>query len=238
MRGISRPFAPVNIYFRCKRLFFPLANPGYRWRMKKPGKPHLASYLLPMPLHPLLTCPALISAEGRVYRAVICLAVTYWLSGCRPLPGDSSGLASLIRVPHGHVSPIKSAIDAALSELLPMLAAEYDRAYKTRAHRTAVAQLGQAAMVAARRAAKAPANDLPAPSRAVRIAPIKAAPYGGSGRTDMAARQAATDRETASAPLPGQATGRPSRASASGSGSGASHGTHGLLSEAGHLGRK
>jgi hypothetical protein len=168
--------------------------------MKKPRKPaDPYAHILPFPVGPIMLSPAMITAEGGVYRAALALSFAYWLSGCRPLPRDKSALASLIRLPQSRIGPMQSRLQATLAEILPILAAEYDAAFKSRAHRTAIAQLGQRAMVASRKAAKAHANDLQPISRPARISPVKAPPYRGDGRTDMQARKASIDRETASA---------------------------------------
>lgn len=196
--------------------------------MKKPQKPaDPYAHILPFPIGPVMLAPSMIIADGAVYRATMILAFTYWVSGCRPLPTDRCALASLIRLPQSRIGPMYDRIQAALAELLPMLAAEYDAAFKSRAHRTAIAQLGQRAMVASRKAAKAHANDLQPISRPARISPVKAAPYGGDGRTDMQARQASIDREAASAATASHAIASRHAARATG-----------LLSESVRAGRK
>lgn len=156
--------------------------------MKAPSYAHL----LPMPLAPLLTCPAMMTASGPVYRAAVCIAVTYWLAGCRALPTDTYSLASMVRIPHNHLTPVRPALDATLAELLP----ELDRAHaivtRTKANRVRVAHIANAA----RNRNRPPkenqiANDLPTP----RLQPVKAAKFAGSGKTDMQARSEAATRQ-------------------------------------------
>jgi hypothetical protein len=166
-----------------------------------------------MPLHPLLTCGALISADGAVYRAVTCLAVTYWLSGCRPLPDNAQSLSALIRLPQGHMTRMKPAIDAALAELLPMLASEYRRYRETATMRKAIAIAANAESVRVRRAkAQRDANHLPSSPNSPRLQPATIPPRHDDGRTDMRAWRDADKRHKATASV--------ARAHASGSGSG------------------
>lgn len=156
------------------------------------AKAKLSGDILPMPLAPLLTCPALIGAPGAVYRAVTCLAFTYWLSGCRPLPRDPAQLAALVRLSPGHMTPIRSAVDAAMAELFPVLKAEFDARYHSRsAQRAAALHASQVARSNGSRKGKSISAD----RQEARIHPTKAAPYAGNGRTDMHARSAAIERE-------------------------------------------
>lgn len=148
-----------------------------------------------MPVHPLLECPALIGAIGPVYRAVMCLSFTYWLTGCRGVPNDQTNMAALIRVPQAHIGPIKPAIDAAISELFPILKAEYEAAFKSKAARIAIAKIGNRAFNAKRKAATHSAKQFSNSTIATRIQPVKTA-FQGDERTDHHARQAAAARDT------------------------------------------
>ena len=91
----------------------------------------------PCPLAPICDAPALATAPGSVYRAVVVLALAYWRSGCRPLPTDDTTLAALVRLPTSSIRPIKASVLQALSEICPAL--ERDHACQTRAHRYQVA---------------------------------------------------------------------------------------------------
>lgn len=153
------------------------------------------AHLLPMPLAPLLACPALISAEGPVYRAATVLAIVYWMTGCRPLPTDNTSIAALVRIPTSHATLIRSALDTALAELLPMLAAEYVRAHKSRAGMRAIALNASRVAHGKDRQTGKSFTDAAGPAR---TKPVKSSLYRGSGRTDMAARQDAIERDTVS----------------------------------------
>lgn len=156
------------------------------------AKAKLSGDILPMPLAPLLLCPALIGAPGAVYRAVMCLAFTYWLSGCRPLPRDPAQLAALVRLSPGHMTPIRSAVDAAMAELFPVLKGEYDARHHSRsAQRAAALHASQVARANGFRKGKPISADRPE----ARIHPVTKPPYAGNGRTDMHARKASVDRE-------------------------------------------
>lgn len=81
----------------------------------------------PMPVWLVMDVPALRTASGPVYRATIGLAVAYWMSGCVPLPDDDVTMASLVRLPHPHIRPIKIAVLHALEQILPQLDREWRR---------------------------------------------------------------------------------------------------------------
>lgn len=156
--------------------------------MKAPSYAHL----LPMPLAPLLTCPAMMTASGPVYRAAVCIAVTYWLAGCRALPTDTYSLASMVRIPHNHLTPVRPALDATLAELLPELDRAHEIAAERKANRVHMAKVANAARNRNRPPKEIrPAIDLPTP----RLQPVKAAKFAGTGRTDMQARADAIDRQ-------------------------------------------
>jgi hypothetical protein len=154
------------------------------------AQPKPSGGFLPMPLGPLLNCPALIAAPGAVYRAVMCLAITYWLAGCRDLPPDPTQLAALIRLPNGHYNGIKSAVKAATDELFPVLKAEYDARHKSRENvRASALHAASFSPNHAKRRAKSISDK--------RIHPVTKPKYQGDGRTDLHARQASIDREQA-----------------------------------------
>jgi hypothetical protein len=161
---------------------------------KKP--PDLTSKLLPMPLAPILLCQPLMVASGGIYRTVVCLALAYWVSGCRDLPDDTSSLATFARMPTGNYVSIKSAVDAILADLLPTLRTEYEARHETRLARKAIAAYATSVSIEARKAkAKPDANHL----RGGRIQPVKAPLYRGDARTDMEARQEAIERDATAA---------------------------------------
>src|SRR5690242_8415990 len=78
-----------------------------------------------MPLAPLRDSATLQVATGNVYAFAIALLITYWSSGCKPLPRNVVALSALLRRPNNHVSPHLSAILATLDELCPVLSAIY-----------------------------------------------------------------------------------------------------------------
>jgi hypothetical protein len=168
---------------------------------RNPPNPY--ARLLPFPVGPVMLAPSMITAEGGIYRSALVLAFAYWLSGCRSLPRDTTSLAALARVPAGNLVPKRAELDAILAELLPLLSAEYDAAYKSRAHRQALAKLASDAAQARRGCDRRDGKSFTPPSRPARIQPVKIAPYGGSGRTDMKARRDAIDRDKPPSSLPG-----------------------------------
>jgi hypothetical protein len=162
----------------------------------KPADPY--RHILPFPLVQMWLAPAMVCAEGPVFRAAACLCMAYWLSGCRPLPTDTASLATYCRMPHPNLVPIRKSVDAALAELLPMLATQYERAQSMQAIRVANAKIANRASVQSRRNGKRPVNDLPAATNSpARFQPQKAPRYAGDGRTDMAERSAAVHRDAA-----------------------------------------
>jgi hypothetical protein len=158
--------------------------------------------ILPFPVGPVLLSEAMVTAEGRIYRAALAICFAYWLSGCRPIPTDPTALGMLARLPQSHMTALKPALDAVLSELLPMLAAEYATRRESATMRKRIAQIANAESVRVRRAAKRNANDLPAPSGPTppqaRIQPVKAPPWDGGTQTDMRAYREVKARVAAS----------------------------------------
>jgi hypothetical protein len=199
------------------------------------------AHILPFPAFPVVSAPSMIAAEAGIYRSALTLSFAFWLSGCRPLPRDTTSLAALARLPAGNLVPARAKLDAVLSELLPMLAEEYDRQFKSRARILAVtkyaASISNRNQRAKREKAPATAQSISTP----RIHPTIKPPHQNA-RTDMAARTAATERQTTAAnPGPRESPFKvPSRTPHRPQASPAHHtGSHGgMLSEAGHAGRK
>jgi hypothetical protein len=172
--------------------------------VKKPrNPPNPYAHILPFPVGPIMLAPSMITAEGGIYRSALVLCLAYWISGCRPLPRDTASLCALARVPAGNLVPKRSKLDAVLSELLPILSAEYDYAFKNKAHKSAICKLASDSAVAKRRSGKSDGKSFTAPSGPARIAPVKAPSYRGSGRTDMQARRDAIERDKPPTPVPG-----------------------------------
>lgn len=103
------------------------------------------------PVHLIVTAPAMMVANGPVYRATIALAVAYWTGECTLPWHDETTIASLCRMPIAHVRPIKSAIIHALSQITPELdkirrqrVKTYESRYGCITHATAVRDRGRA----------------------------------------------------------------------------------------------
>lgn len=172
-------------------------------KKRKPAN-HFA-HIMPFPAFPVVSAPSMIAAPAGIYRSALVLSFAYWLSGCRPLPTDTTSLAALARVPAGNLVPSRPLLDATLAELLPMLAAEYDRQFKSQKHRIALAKYASARGLAVRRANKRSEKShepqIPQPISAPRLHPVQAPPHRNA-RVDMQARQQATERQyTAATPL-------------------------------------
>jgi uncharacterized protein YdaU (DUF1376 family) len=165
-----------------------------RYHKKAIGTAELFAKLLPMPVAPILLCGPLLTVEGPVYRAVLCLAFAYWCAGCK-LPDDDASRSQICRLPPQRWKPIRADVDAALSALLPALKAEFDARQKTAARlRAAALYANQCRHNKNRTTGTRAANDLTAAVERPRIQPHKA-PRHSNGRVDLAARSAATERE-------------------------------------------
>lgn len=76
---------------------------------------------LPMPIH-FVTDHARMRILGHVaYCAVLCISTRYWLGECRPLPDQSADRMAVARISAPGWVRHESTIEAALSEILPLL---------------------------------------------------------------------------------------------------------------------
>lgn len=122
-----------------------------------------------MPIAPLRNSATLQVATGNVYAFAIALLVTYWSSGCKPLPRNVVALSALLRRPNNHVSPHLSAILVTLDELCPVLSAIYAdmlAVRKVKADRMRAAIEAGARKRASRFLAQSPPSPIPPPQRA------------------------------------------------------------------------
>ena len=111
-----------------------------------------------MPVHLVVHAPAVVSASGGIARAVLFLAVSYWMGGCRGLPDDEPSQAALARMATGAWRDLKPAVLAALREIEPELKAAKAKTDRQRqAQRLKVVKMN-AARKQQRSAASAPAR--------------------------------------------------------------------------------
>ena len=165
---------------------------------------------LPLPTAPFLASPTLAICGASVHGAVFCIVMAYWQSGCRSLPADDAGLQSLARTYGSQWMRVRAEVKQALAEIIPELTDLHRKALNGRLGRSAVSRLGGLAKARKMAQARAPVPEyqlFPQPPHAIeRFQPVRAAAYRGDGRTDMAARQAAIERERSAGKRDGMLT--------------------------------
>jgi len=90
--------------------------------------------IYPLPAELLWHPKALATAPGPLHRAVLMLALAYWVGGCEELPDEDTALSALMKMPLQHLRPLKGQILAAFATIRAAL----DKAYEHQAakHRT------------------------------------------------------------------------------------------------------
>jgi len=113
--------------------------------------------LLPLPLDPIVSQPALSTMTVAELGAYAALVLAYWLNGCRPLPTEESRLAVIARCSTKQWWHVRGAVLALLTRAgdgytVPGLPEAYAKAMKARVGRQAIAiQAGHASAAARKR---------------------------------------------------------------------------------------
>ena len=120
----------------------------------------------PLPWWLVLDFPAMRTAPGGVYRAVLALGIAYWSSGCAKLSLDDVTVATAVRSPISAYRQHKAEVLAIWADMRPALdkehAAQLDKRMRQREHAS-----GMVTAAALKRAAKQSAQVMLAqPTRA------------------------------------------------------------------------
>lgn len=95
---------------------------------------------IPLPHWLIWGHPAIETVPNTVHRAVTSIAVAYWRGNCNPLPADDPTMAVLARMPLQHWTPIKSAVMAAIEQIIPELRKDYGERLQSRLNKRRSAQ--------------------------------------------------------------------------------------------------